>query len=347
MLLGVAALLACKRTEPTPTPRPVPPAEHGAVIYAKMCAVCHGAAGEGYKADEATALAHPDFLAAATDDYLRTAITNGRSGTTMSSWGAARGGPLAPSDVNDVIAFIRTWDDPKTPRAVLDDKAPAGDALRAQELFDKECVKCHGVHGTAGPNVHIGSPEFLTSASNGFLRNAIKKGRVGTPMPAFEATLGDEKVEDLVTLLRSWEAPPVTHYAANPPPIPLGPVPLNPKGPEPIGFKNEPETTPADVIKAQLDKGAKMAILDARAPPDYTTEHITGAVSVPFYEPDPYFSKLPKDAWLVCYCSCPHAESGTLARKLSAAGFKKVTVLDEGLGVWKSRKYPTSTGEKP
>jgi cytochrome c oxidase cbb3-type subunit 3/ubiquinol-cytochrome c reductase cytochrome c subunit len=346
--LALAALLACKRTEPNPTPRPVPPAEHGAVLYGKMCAVCHGAAGEGYKADEATALAHPDFLSAVTDDYLRTAITNGRSGTTMSSWGIGRGGPLAVSDVNDVIAFIRTWDDPvKNPPVKLDEKPAAGDALAAQDVFDKECVKCHGAHGTAGPNVHIGSPEFLTSATNGFLRHAIKKGRVGTPMPAFEATLGDEKIEDLVTLLRSWEKPPETHVFANPPPIPLGPVPLNPKGPEPTGFVADPGTTPADVIKAALDKGAKMAILDARAPSDYTNEHIAGAVSVPFYEPEPYFPKLPKDAWLVCYCSCPHAESGTLARKLSGAGFKKVTVLDEGLGVWKSRKYPTHTGEKP
>jgi len=32
---------------------------------------------------------------------------------------------------------------------------------------------------------------------------------------------------------------------------------------------------------------------------------------------------------------------------LSAAGFKKVTVLDEGLGVWRARKYPVKGGEKP
>ena len=57
--------------------------------------------------------------------------------------------------------------------------------------------------------------------------------------------------------------------------------------------------------------------------------------------------KLPKDAWLVCYCSCPHAESGQLAQKLSAKGFTKVTVLDEGLGVWKAKKYPTKTGLDP
>jgi cytochrome c oxidase cbb3-type subunit 3 len=134
---------------------------------------------------------------------------------------------------------------------------------------------------------------------------------------------------------------------ARPPPIPLGPVPLNPKGPEPVGFSKQPLTTKADDVKKQLDRHARMALLDARAPSDYLGEHIAGAVSVPFYEPEPYFSQLPRDAWLVAYCACPHAESGTLAAKLAAAGFTKVTVLDEGLGVWRAKKYPTSTGLDP
>ncbi|MGH7280165.1 MAG: rhodanese-like domain-containing protein, partial [Polyangiaceae bacterium] len=130
------------------------------------------------------------------------------------------------------------------------------------------------------------------------------------------------------------------------PPLPLGPVPLNPKGPEPEGFRTAPGTTSADVIKRELDRGAKMAVLDARAPSDFMTEHIRGAVSVPFYDPDPYFSQLPKDAWLVCYCACPHAESGTLAKKLTAAGFTKVTVLDQGLGYWRSHKYPLESSPR-
>jgi len=70
-------------------------------------------------------------------------------------------------------------------------------------------------------------------------------------------------------------------------------------------------------------------------------------VSMPFYDPDPFLSALPKTAWLVYYCACTHAESGQLASKLTAAGFTKVTVLDEGLGFWRSRKYETHTGAQP
>jgi cytochrome c oxidase cbb3-type subunit 3/ubiquinol-cytochrome c reductase cytochrome c subunit len=160
-------------------------------------------------------------------------------------------------------------------------------------------------------------------------------------------------VEDLVALLRSWQgrpAPSPRAAVARPPPLPLGPVPLNPRGPEPQGFVAQGTgsgTTRADTVKAQLDRGARMALLDARAPSDYVREHIAGAVSVPFYDPDPYLAELPRDAWLVAYCACPHAESGQLAQKLVGHGFTKVTVLDEGLGVWRARKYPTQTGFDP
>jgi len=335
------SLGACKKSEP-------PPAKltHGAELYGRMCAVCHGEKGEGYKADQAPRLAQPEFQASVSDEQLREAIKNGRNATTMSAWSKDRGGPLSPEDIEEVIKFLRTW---RTgARAVLDERPPAGDLTRAETLFARECVSCHGARGVGGPNVHIGNPQLLRAASNGFIRYAIKNGRPGTPMKAFSQTIGEEGIEDLTGLLRSWANPaPPPPAPAPPPPIPLGPVPLNPRGPDAVGFKMTPETTSMEVIHAQLQRGARMALLDARAPSDYVNQHIAGAVSVPFYDPSPYLDKLPKNSWLVCYCACPHAESGSLAAKLVAAGFKKVTVLDEGLGAWAGKKYPVSSGEKP
>jgi len=321
---------------------------HGGEVYAKMCAVCHGAAGQGYKADDAPAIAHPNFLSSVTDAFLRDAIVNGRTGTTMSAWGVERGGPLVRTDVDALVAFMRSWD--RGDRAKLDERMPKGNAVRGQVAYAGACGPCHGARGVSGKAIKIGDPALLASASNGFLRYAIREGRAGTPMQAFATTLDDGTIEDILTALRSWQAEPPAAPRPPPakaPPLPLGPVPLHPHGPEPIGFKPQPGTTPADVIKAQLDRGAKMALLDARAPSDYAREHIPGAVSVPFYEPDPYYADLPKDAWLVCYCACPHAESGQLASKLAGKGFTKVTVLDEGLGVWKARGYGTHTGVDP
>ena len=355
-----AASAACNRGEPAQRAQPLPKTEapakreltqverHGAELYARMCAVCHGAAGEGYKADQAPAIGLPDFLGSATDQFLHLAIANGRKGSTMSAWGKQHGGPLAAPDVVALIAYMRSWS--ARPRLALDERPIRGDAARGERLFERECVRCHGARGQDGPNVRLGDRQLLASASNGFLRQAIRHGRPPTTMPAYATALGDQGIEDAIAFLRSIHArapaaePPA---ARRPPPIPLGPVPLHPKGPQPVGFKAHPETTKVDVVHAQLRRRARMALLDARAPSDYTNEHIAGAVSVPFYDPSPYLAALPKDAWLVCYCACPHAESRTLTQKLLDAGFTKVTVLDEGLSVWKARNYPVRAGVEP
>ncbi|HEY0469328.1 MAG TPA: c-type cytochrome [Polyangiaceae bacterium] len=340
-VLSLALLGACKKPEP-----PAPKLTHGAELYGRMCAVCHGEKGEGYKADQAPRLAQPQFQESVSDEQLREAIKNGRNATTMSAWSKDRGGPLSAEDVEEVIKFLRTWR--TTPRVALDERPVGGDLTRAEALYARECVSCHGERGVGGPNVHIGNPQLLQAASNGFLRYAIKNGRPGTLMKSFAETIGDQGIEDLTGLLRSWANPaPPPPEPAPPPPIPLGPVPLNPRGPDPVGFKKSPQTTPLAVIHAELQRGARMALLDARAPSDYMNQHIAGAVSVPFYDPGPYLAKLPKNSWLVCYCACPHAESGQLASRLAEAGFKKVTVLDEGLGAWVAKKYPVSSGDKP
>ncbi len=348
LVLAIALVSAPAESKSPPAP-PVAPtlspeAVRGGQLYGQMCAVCHGAAGEGYAADQAPRLAQPDFLASVSDAYLREAISNGRRDTTMSAWARIKGGPLKPEDVEAVILFIRGWQ--KGPSAKLDDKPLKGDALAGVEIFDAQCAKCHGSRGIGGPQMQIGNAQLLASASDGFLRHAIRRGRPGTPMPAFETTLGPQGVDNVIAALRGF-APVLAERqtVTSVPPLPLGAVPLNPKGPEPEGFKAYSLMTSADVIHEQLLRGARFALLDARAPSDYMREHITGAVSVPFYDPSPYFDKLPKDAWLVCYCACPHAESGQLAQALNAKGFKKVAVLDEGLGVWKSRGYPVTVGD--
>ncbi|MGD0679490.1 MAG: c-type cytochrome [Polyangiaceae bacterium] len=320
----------------------------GADVYRTMCAVCHGPEGRGYAADQAPALAAHEFLASASDAYLRDAIALGRSNTTMSAWGVSRGGPLSGGDVDAVIAFMRLWD--RGPVEVADERPLAGDPGRGAEIYARDCERCHGARGIGGPYLHIGSFDVLSDATNGYLRFAIARGRSRTPMKPFAASLGASGVDDTVALLRSWQStaePARRSTAARTPPLPLGPVPLNPHGPAPLGFRTAPATTPAAVVKDELDRHARLALLDARAPSDYANQHIIGAVSVPFYDPAPYLRLLPKDVWYVCYCACPHAESGQLAKKLMAAGFKNVTVLDEGLGVWQARGYGTRSGVDP
>jgi cytochrome c oxidase cbb3-type subunit III len=330
---------------PAPPPAPANPAvEHGRELYARMCAVCHGANGEGYKADQAPALAHPEYLASVTDEFLEVAIADGRTGTQMSAWGVGRGGPLTTPDVAALIAFLRSWQ--RQPSIELDESPVRGNAAQGAEIFARECAKCHG---PTAPNLRLLNPELLAHASPGFLRHAIRKGRAPTPMPAYETSLGPQGVEDVVTFLNSLPKakPQPASAPAMPPPIPLGKVPMNPRGPAPASFETFPKFTKVDVVAREYKRKAKMLLLDARPPTDYAREHIAGAASVPFYDPTPYLEKLPKDAWLIAYCGCPHAESGALAQKLMADGFTKVTVLDEGLWDWKAKGHPMREGMDP
>jgi mono/diheme cytochrome c family protein/rhodanese-related sulfurtransferase len=323
---------------------PPPSADRGRELYGRMCAVCHGARGEGYRADAAPALAQPDFLASVNDEFLDFAIAIGRARTPMSAWRNDQGGPLSAWDVRSLIAFMRSW---PAPKVTLDERYASGDVAHGKALFATHCAECHGPHGTG---VHILSRQWLTQAKVPFIRYAITKGRPPTPMKGFAVVLGDKGIEDIFAYLRSlpsWLVPGEIAGSTRPPPIPLGPVPLNPQGPAPRGFAVYPKMTSFKVIWRELERGANMVLIDARAPSDYSTSHIAGAVSVPFYDPTPYLEALPKASWLVCYCECPHAESGALAQQLLDAGFAKVTVLDEGFRAWIAAKHATHTGQTP
>lgn len=317
-------------------------AEAGALAYERTCALCHGRSGEGYAADGATALHNQSFLATASDEFLRRSIARGRPKTTMSPWSKARGGPYEDLQIDGLVAYLRTW---QSSRAVaLSEGRISGDAARGATTYAANCASCHGATGLEGPNVRIANAEFLDIASDAFLRHAIVFGRPGTPMEAYGKKLTDGDVNDVVALLRSWAKP----VAPSDVPLPgdLGPIVLNPNGPEPA-FVTGNRFTPADAIKRELDRGAAFGFLDARPPADYAESHIAGANNVPFYLGESYAFALPKDRWLVSYCGCPHAESGALLDALAKKGFTKVTVLDEGFPVWRDRGYPIRGGATP
>lgn len=79
----------------------------GATTYAKECAQCHGAQGQG---GTGTALGNQAMLALTPDSFLKHAIVNGRQGTEMAAY-AER---LSDAEINNVTAFLRSrasgWD---------------------------------------------------------------------------------------------------------------------------------------------------------------------------------------------------------------------------------------------
>jgi cytochrome c oxidase cbb3-type subunit 3/ubiquinol-cytochrome c reductase cytochrome c subunit len=314
----------------------------GTALYAQRCALCHGDKGQGYVADNANALDNATFLATASDAFLKHAIERGRPGTSMSAWGEVVGGPLDDAAVTELIKQIRSFSADVTYTNV-DSISVSGSAARAQAYYSVKCKKCHGEQGLGGQFMSIANPEFLASASDGYLRHAIRNGRPGTLMLPFAGQLSDQIIDDLVVLIRSWQVDPAV-VSAQTPHWPEDPV-LHPDGEDP-GFP-EDRLISVDTVHDALEAGHKMIVADARTPTDYVTQHIQGAVSVPFYDAGKYVDKLPRDVDIVTYCGCPHAASSALADSLGRAGFTRLHVLDEGYFVWRDRGYPLVTGQDP
>lgn len=77
--------------------------ELGAALYARECADCHGAEGQG---GTGTALGNPAMLSLTPDLFLRHAIVNGRQETEMPAFG----GVLSDQEIDAVTAFLRSRD---------------------------------------------------------------------------------------------------------------------------------------------------------------------------------------------------------------------------------------------
>lgn len=114
--------------------------------------------------------------------------------------------------------------------------------------------------------------------------------------------------------------------------------------PEPSFQLQDELFVPMAQVKQAMDQGADLILMDSRVPEAWASDHITGAISVPFYEIDERYAELPKDTWIVAYCSCPTAEAQAAVEVLRARGYPKTAVLLEGYPAWKDAGYPTTTG---
>jgi cbb3-type cytochrome c oxidase subunit III len=321
-------------------------AREGTALYAEYCALCHGAKLEGYAADNAPALASPTFRASASTAFLQSAIERGRAGTAMAGYGKAVGGPLDPAEVDALIAFIRAGAPPPPP---LPPKASKGDPGKGAAVYAAHCETCHGTATQRGNAVHLANPMVLETASDAFLRVAIRDGRPGTPMEPWHGKLTDAEIEDTIAYVRSLAraVPPVPIAAASPvaPPSPATVV-MNPQGEPPnLPLRLGRYASVADVAKAYEEK-RRFVLIDARPRSDYLRMHIPGAISVPYFDMRD-LDTVPKDGtWVVSYCVCPHEESGRILEELRKRGYANTAVLDEGFFVWVQQGHPVAHADQ-
>ncbi len=164
----------------------------GTTLYIGNCAPCHGSNGEG------DALGPPlnltDVLVK-DDDFLRTITREGIPGTAMIDFGTR----MNAQDIDDVIAFMRTWQPKARPRL------GEGDAENGAKVYASSCAACHGSdgEGTAiGPALNRAE---LLAKGDDFLRVITREGISGTSMVAFEDRLTDQEIEDIIAFFRNWQ----------------------------------------------------------------------------------------------------------------------------------------------
>ena len=186
----------------------------GALLYQRHCAVCHGVEGNG---GVGVPLNLPDFLAVASDEYLRATLREGRPGRVMPAFSY-----LDQERVDAIIAYMRSWSGQPAPRYSAD--PVSGRPERGAQLFATHCATCHGDKGQGGAGTGVtfsrprqapvmapalDNPGFQHSVSDAMLKATLLRGREGTPMPSIKALgLGEADADDLVAYLRQLAPDP-------------------------------------------------------------------------------------------------------------------------------------------
>jgi cytochrome c oxidase cbb3-type subunit 3 len=188
----------------------------GTTLYGTFCAACHGPQGQGMRYPGMAAfpaIANPDFLALASDEFLRRTIRSGRPGRRMPAWGEKEGG-LRPAEVAAVVAHVRSFGNGiPSPAETEPRRWVKGDSQDGARLFADTCASCHGSNGEGkeGPALH--NRGLLADATDRYLVETIRRGRRGTSMPTFGASstahrvLSDPEIESIVSFIRTWEEP--------------------------------------------------------------------------------------------------------------------------------------------
>ena len=180
--------------------------EEGQNLFAAHCVVCHQPGAIG-KVGFAPSIHNRDFLALSSDDFIRRSISEGRPGTAM-----VPRPDLSAEQVDAIIAFLRSgFGSDVVPVQVDSTLKFHGDREAGEPKFAAYCAGCHGTYGDgymAGvPGTGIGLPGFLNVASDDYILQTLKLGRIGTPMQPFLgatglANLSEDDAHDIIAHMR-------------------------------------------------------------------------------------------------------------------------------------------------
>ncbi|MBA3471956.1 MAG: rhodanese-like domain-containing protein [Rubrobacter sp.] len=100
-------------------------------------------------------------------------------------------------------------------------------------------------------------------------------------------------------------------------------------------------------LKAKLDGGEGIVVVETLGPRYYEDAHLPGAINIPHTEVDELAPRLlpDKSAQVVVYCSNRACQnSPQAARRLAALGYENVYDYEEGKQDWIEAGLPTESG---
>lgn len=211
VLIGIGALtvIAWVDTPPASDVVAIEPGDilaAGQEVFAANCAFCHGEFGEGgpdpvRTEDVIAPISTAQYLGTHGDATIRSIISQGQPSLGMAPFALAYGGPLRESEVDAVLAFVRSWEE-NPPVELPDPVTPGTGASTGRALFADVCAQCHAPDGSGGVGPSLVDPVFQASYTDPELFDTINLGHAATSMIAWGDVLTARQIQSLISYIR-------------------------------------------------------------------------------------------------------------------------------------------------
>jgi len=176
-------------------------ARHGAEVFARNCAGCHGKEARGDGLAAAALLPRPSDLTRArfSDRALSEVLWSGVKGSAMPGWH-----DLSGNDLRGLVAFVRSLEGGP-------DEGPApteAEQQRARALFVTNCAACHGADGEGnGRSASSLAPAPISfrdiRPTQAYAEQVLGEGVPGTAMPPWKGKLSTADRRLLASYVRT------------------------------------------------------------------------------------------------------------------------------------------------